>query len=249
MRPRMMAFLRLGGGPTETAAAEAAPTPLQQQVLRCPSVFTEQMSKRTQETGSAACLQSRHQNAGKRLPGLLGAPLAAQRAWPISNREAPWEESTAPQALEECACVTGGREACHNSRGTGRRQGGRRGSQWRGELRPANVHRSSCRPAGEGAKGGEGPGLVTESGEGQPAHCVTLGKGPRLPGASFTPRCTDTIRTEVPSGSEDYGCQLAPPALSSSKLGAEKPVLGTRSLHAIFLEEDAVVSVDSSTPT
>lgn len=36
---------------------------------------------------------------------------------------------------------------------------------------------------------------------------------------------------------------------SSSKLGAEKPVLGTRSLHAIFLEEDAVVSVDSSTPT
>ena len=35
----------------------------------------------------------------------------------------------------------------------------------------------------------------------------------------------------------------------SSKLGAEKPVLGTRSLHAVFLEEDAVVSVDPSTPT
>ena len=60
----------------------------------------------------------------------------------------------------------------------GRRRGVRRKPA--GEESPIlPMCRSSCRPAGEGAKRGEGPGLVTESGEGQPAHCVTLGKGPR----------------------------------------------------------------------
>ena len=57
----------------------------------------------------------------------------------------------------------------------------------RGELRPANVQEQLQACWGR-CQWGEGPGLVTESGEGQPAHCVTLGKGPRLPGASFYPQ-------------------------------------------------------------
>lgn len=187
----------------------------------------------------------------KRPPGLLGAPLAAQRAWPglaivgsspgkRAQHPRPWRNVPRHWRQWEAPATTG------EARGGAREAGG---SQ-RERRAP------SCQRAGAAA------GLLGKVPSGGRARA-----GDRVRGGAAGSLCDPGQRASPP-----WGLLLPPDAQtrldggpfrlrglwvptsttcisSSSKLGAEKPVLGTRSLHAILLEEDAVVSVDSSTPT
>lgn len=185
------------------------------------------------------------------LLGLLRAPRAAQRAWlglAIVGRNALGREHSTPGPGGMCRITGGSGKRLPQQERHGEALGSQEEASGRGEPHPANVQEQlqacwgRCQAGGR-ARAGDGVR------EGAAGSLCDPGQRASLPGQLLPPDA-QTLLDGGPFRLRGLWVPTSTACISlSSKLGAEKPVLGTRSLHAIFLEEDAVVSVDPSTLT
>lgn len=150
----------------------------------------------------------------ERPPGLLRAPLAAQRAWlglAIVGRNALGRQHSTPGPGGMCRVTGGSGKRLPQQERHGEAPGSQEEASGRGEPHPANVQEQlqacwgRCQAGGRARAGDRVRG-------GAAGSLCDPGQRASLPGACFYPQRHRHYQTEVPSGSEDDGCQLAPPA-------------------------------------
>lgn len=188
----MMVFLRLGRGrPAETAAAGRAYTPLQQQVLRCPSCLhrADEQADSRERLGGLPTVPPLERGC-ERPPGLLRAPLAAQRAWlglAIVGRNALGREHSTPGPGGMCRVTGGSGKRLPQQERHGEAPGSQEEASGRGEPHPANVQEQlqacwgRCQAGGRARAGDRVRG-------GAAGSLCDPGQRASLPGASFHPQ-------------------------------------------------------------